>query len=809
VISGSGSTSARAIFIADGCSEGDEKCGYALSGDQERILGGLCKSNGLHFGEFYKTALIKQRINFKLGKANNELVTEQYKEVLLNEINTIRPNVLVPLGECSFSWLTGNSGIRKFRGSVLPAASYLGLLNPLTKVIPTLGPNPFIYEDPKIEFITRLDLGKLAQHLYNTDPIVDRGYTWIAKSGSDFRGFIERHYSKSEFLVFDIETFSNIPTCISFCFDGRESCCVPLLDNSYSLDTRAVLLQSVARLLASAIPKGNQNVKFDWRKLERWGLRVNNIQHDSMLYANLLYCEFPKNLGFLTSIYTDMPYFKDEGKEYNLEGIRDKNAFYIYNAKDSLSTHQILSQQLEEMREQGVAAVAKNLITILPIYKEMEETGLLVDDTRRQDLLCTYFSHYQIYCLKLAKLVGRKVNPLSSVAMQKLVYDELGFKPVRGTKYSKAGNPSSDEESLELLIWIGESRAIDGKEILRTIIDCRKFHKILEVLALPCDVADGRFKYEFNLAGTETGRTTSSASSDYYLEYDKGKIKLTNLGHSSQTFGKHGFTVDGTTYGQDIRSIFVPSPGYCFIEVDLSQAEARVDAVLACDFDILAVFDGPIGIHRLTGSWIYDCPPEEIKKNVMVINEQGVGEERYYNSKMIRHAGERNMREDRLMTMIRKPVLDCAKILKRLHDKQPNIRDIFHREIREAVQKTRLLVAPNGRRRDFFGRFGEPQVNEGISFLPQAIVTDTLKAALPTVHRECREYYRPLIEAHDGFLSEVKIGKEHTYARIFKAAVEQPIDFSTCTLARDYRLTIPSETEASYTNWAEMETLKQ
>ena len=41
------------------------------------------------------------------------------------------------------------------------------------------------------------------------------------------------------------------------------------------------------------------------------------------------------------------------------------------------------------------------------------------------------------------------------------------------------------------------------------------------------------------------------------------------------------------------------------------------------EFDILDVFDGPVGIHRLTGSWMFDCDPLEIKKNILVTGGAG------------------------------------------------------------------------------------------------------------------------------------------------------------------------------------------
>ncbi len=810
-ISGHGSTDATVMIIADGGSDGDVACGYALSGDTERKLRGFATAANLNWNEFWITALIKDRINLKKPEFNKPLLNDEYRHVLLNEINTIKPNVLVPLSELSFNFLTGLDGIRKFRGSVLPASGNLELFRPTIRVLPTLGPNPYLYEDPKYEFITQLDFQKISRSAYSTEPFKETGLVWWAKRAEEVRQFFARHYDATiksgGFVVFDIETFANIPTCIGFCFDGNESCCVPLLDYNISIDERIGMLYQVLRLLNSPIRKVNQNIKFDWRKLERLGWKVCNVIGDTMLAAACLYCEFPKNLGFLTSLYTDMPYFKDEGKEFDPAKYK-REQLYIYNAKDCLATHQTYSQQQAELVELGVKPVYDQLIDILPIYKEMEETGILVDDSERVRLLCRYHSLYAVHVNKLGKLVGRPINPLSSQVVGKLVYEELGWEIVRGVKHSKkTGKPSADEESLEILMWSSTCNSVLGKQILRTIIDCRKLHKCIEFLELPT-YPDGRHRCEFNLAGAETGRTTAGETTDYYLFFDKGKIKLGNMGHSFQTIGKHGFEVDGVTYGKDLRSIFVPSPGYSFVECDLSQAEARVDAVLARDFEILEVFDSPTGIHRLTGSWVFDCSPTEIKKNVLV---EGV--DRYHVSKTVRHAGERNMTPGRLMMMIAKEIQFCARVLDTFHKNQPNIKRVFHREIREQIQRERVLISPNGRRRDFFGRINEDTVNQGISQLPQAIVTDYMKAAIRKAIPSFREKYgvaavRPLSEAHDGFFAEVQKGLEEAWARHFKSTIEVSIDFRTCSLSRDFELIIPAEAEMSETNWQGMKGMK-
>lgn len=808
ILSGHGSSAPYIMLIADGGSETDIRTGLALQGDQENKLRRLFLAHRLNYDEAWKTCLIKERINLKDWKQNVSLVNQGYKNVLVQEINDLKPNVIVPLGELSFNFLTGLRGIRKFRGSVLPIRSDFSTTVVFPqKVIPILGPNPYMNNEPSLEFISRLDMGKVARNYLNPDPISEVGLCWIVENNTQLRDFLNRHWEVSKWMYFDYETYANMPTCISICFDDSlESVTVPIIDNSISEDMRVMMLATVAKALASDKPKCNQNIKFDWRKGERWGLKVNNVAGDTMIAASLLYAEFPKNLGFLTSIYTDMPYFKDEGKEFDPASSHRKQ-LYMYCAKDSLATSQIHQLQLAELEEYGCKAVYDNLITILPIYKSMEERGIRIDDTKRQDLLATYNCLYETYKYKLEKLVGKEVNPLSSVAMQKLVYEELGYAGIRGVKKTQSGGYSADEESLEMLMWRGRSNHRDAGQILRTIIDCRKIHKVIEVLVLPTP-PDDRMRCEFNLAGAETGRTTAGESSDYYLRFDKKKVKFKNLGHSFQTFGKHGFTIDGITYGKNLRSIFVPSPGYCFVENDLSQAEARVDAVLAADYEILSVFDGPVGIHKLTGSWVYDCEPSEIKKNTLVINANGVGEDRYHVAKTARHAGERNMREDRLMMMINQPIETCMKILLKFHANQPNIRGIFHKEIAEAIRQNRRLVAPNGRQRLFFGKIDDHAINEGISVLPQAIVTDYMKQSLPATMEATKEYAYPLSEAHDGFLSEVLIGRREEYAQIFKKNIEVPIDFRHCTLSRDFLLTIPCEASVGLNNWQEMEDLK-
>lgn len=805
---GHGNSRPNVFFIADNPVGEDLKSGYALTGYSGDLLRQFLKEQGLNLDDCYRTCLIKEE--FKDKEDPTKLI-ERYAPILIDEINTLAPNLLIPLGELSFNYLTGMKGIRKFRGSVLPAAGTFSLIKQ-TKILPILGPHPYLNQEYRLRPITRIDFSKIARNMLDT-PIPDALYNiWVARSAAAFRTFLERHFEKTlktegGFLTFDIETYFQIPICISFCFDGFESVTVPLVDSSVDRDNRTLMMQMVAKVLASPIPKVNQNIKYDWKIMERWGFVVTNIIGDTMLAASSLYCEFPKNLGFLTSIYTDLPYFKDEGKGFDPEkGKRDR--YYLYNAKDSLATSQIYSRQQPEIDETGVRYVYNNLMLCQPIYKKMECRGIRIDKEVQLQLLCKYESLFHIQELKLRQLTGRPYfNPLSPKQCKECIFDELGYTNIRGMKVNKDGSPSTDEDSLDILSAYGEPKRAPstGPLILEAIIGARKIHKVIEVLELHLH-PDERFRCEFNLAGTENGRTSAGQTTDQFIYLEGDKIKVTNLGHSLQTIGKHGFAIGGTTYGRDLRSMFVPSPGMVFVELDLSQAEARVDAVLSGNFDILTIFDGPIGIHRLTGSWAYSCEPGEIKKNVLID-----GVDRYHVAKQIRHSGERNIQPEtlRVKFLPQLTLSECTRLLKVFHEKQPEIKEVFHKEIRAALDApTHCLVAPNGRRRDFFDRIGKSTYNEGISFLPQAIVSDQTKflGIIPT-YEETKEWAWLLVEAHDGVLYETNKDNVEKLVKIYKTNIEEPIDFRLCTLSRDFKLIIPCEATTGE-NWMDQEDFK-
>jgi DNA polymerase-1 len=109
---------------------------------------------------------------------------------------------------------------------------------------------------------------------------------------------------------------------------------------------------------------------------------------------------------------------------------------------------------------------------------------------------------------------------------------------------------------------------------------------------------DGRIYPTFVLHGTVTGRVTSFRP-------------------NGQQFPKHGQT------GKDFRKIFQPSPGFVFLECDLSQAELRIIATMSGDPRMIDAYQNDEDLHAVTAAGnlgitldeFKSLPPAEKKKH--------------------------------------------------------------------------------------------------------------------------------------------------------------------------------------------------
>lgn len=812
MIKGHGNIGGKILFVADCGSKEDSQTGYALSGSAERMLRQLCNTIGLKLDTCYRTLLFKDHIvGLGFNPRRDKKYIDEYRaanplnfeQLLKDEIKEVDPNVIVAMGNHSLRSLTGAYGIQKYRGSILSAS-----LDRIYKVIPTFSPHQ-IFETHQRFFITAADYSnKLKTQIEYPQIDRDTDLIWICRTVEAAQNFFRRNRS-AEFLTFDIETWHGAPTCCSFCFDGRESISIPFYDEKMSMADGMLLMRECSKVLSSPIPKVNQNVKFDWNILERFGFKINNVVGDTMLAAHTLYPEFNKNLGFLTSLYTTVPYFKDEGKEST--NFPPDQYHLTYNAKDALATHKIYSAQITELKEESLLSFyAERVMPLFHLYRKIESRGIRVDDSARRRLLGKYQTLIDVNSDELEQLVG-PINPRSGPQVGKLIYEDLKYPPrVKTTDGVKRYNTSRKIlEELEIMHGDDNRLGYKGREILARIILARRLAKVVEYIETPIH-PDGRWRCGWNIAGTETGRSSARKHTDrLFIQVGSGKTKIkeVNLGRSLQTITKHGFKLDFAEeeesdyseesgefidLGSDLREMFVPSAGYEFVEIDQSQAEARHVAILSNDLETLALLEKTSFIknkhgvkddlHAITASWVLNKPFSEITK-----------EDRQKSGKPARHGGAYDMSAPMLALTEKIPIKEAERILVKFHEASPKIRGVFHFEIRNELHRSRTLRNPFGRRRIFFDRLDREMYKQGYAHIPQGTVSDHQKFAMLRADPHISSFAHFLVEAHDSTLAEVRLGRREDYARVMKRELLAPIDYSNCSLPRNFKLVVPVE----------------
>lgn len=802
-VEGRGPHDAKIVIVGEAPGRDEEASGIPFCGASGRLLDKWLSEVGIRRSDCYVTNVVKYRPPNNNLKKLSEIghSIEEGIPQLWQEIGEINPNVVLALGNLSLKALTGKgtgfSGILNYRGSILPS------LNLDSKVVATIHPAAFLHDAGEskgamkywMRHIVKFDLIRLQeQSLFKKYSPPVRNLE-IAKNHISLGRFFDQYKDKTLVSV-DIETLYGIPICIGFAFNEWHAISVPLMDimswqnlEGISYPELALMWQMIAQFLARPdIKVIGQNFKFDHSKLEGvCGIRIANVYCDIMMLAHAIHCELLKSQGFLASIYTEEPYYKDEGKEFNWK--KDKiDRLLLYNGKDCCVAFELYLRLMEAGRDLVIPGFPNWLdefffghqMKLHTMYKDMEDVGLRIDNEKREELIQEYAERIKIAQFELDEIATWEVNVNSNglrgqVAL--LLYKQFGL----------AQRKDVTDDTL-VALEANVAKHPTHKRAIELILLIRKLRKAKGTYFEAKPDYDGRMRTNVRICGTETGRSSNSIL--------KPPIRPTKVGLAFQTMTKHG------EIGTELRSYFIADPGYSFVEIDLSQAEARIVALLSRNDKTLKMFEDKIDIHRLTASWVFSMSTEKITPELRFVG------------KTCRHAGNYDIQKRRLMHIVNTDAKKfhinisisewkAGQILEKFHLFDPSIRGVFQKEVREALESNGCqLVTPFGRYRKFFDRWGDDLFREAYAQIPQATVPDHLRrAGFRALERFTKDGMvskfiggkTPFaIEAHDAFLGIVPDEYVDTYIGIMTEEMNKPIDFSRCTLSRGF-LTIPSE----------------
>lgn len=696
-----------------------------------------------------------------LSKKNPFLAEEFlfYKDELRKRLEKTTSSVFVPLGNVSLFALTGiHPGlITSRRGSVYPCTLVEG-----RKVIPTIHPAAALRNHVFVSMI-KADLQRIIFEANFPEIILPNPKLIVQPTFDEAMEYLDRA-ALAPILSFDVEGTLYI-NCISFCFDYDEAISIPFTigrKSYYSLDEETLLWRKIGTILENKKQLHlGQNVNYDTSLIYRlFHIKVTNLW-DTMVAQAILYPDYPKNLGFLTRQYTKFNYYKDEGHAFIKGGSIDEiEKFWRYSAMDALVPFVIQPVMLKLLNQQQNIKTFERQNALLAPVQYMQTRGLHVDDKGMRDRAAELTVEINALTAEFQEIAGAVtyktrgknaklktciVSPTSNDDLRAYFYGKLGLR-----ERTKKGKVTLDESVLDKLAAEGIKEAQILHQI-RALAQKRNFCRV------KLDPLDNRLRCSFNVAGTTSGRWSSS------------KFLFDLCGRNLHNLPKKADIGDSKPF----RKFVLSDEGYIIVRVDLSMVENRVVAYIAPDMNMIRAFELGVDLHRKTAALILNKTIEEVTKD-----------ERNNVGKPCNHGGNYGMGYRKLSEKYQIPLRDAKIRLARYLEVYPGVNK-YHLWATEEVRKTGYLTNCYGRRRLFLDR-AEASEDEGgktiFYYIPQSTCADKINEDGVLFIHNNPELFQPLellLQIHDEidfqFPISTPIKTQFKMLKAIKDSLEIPI----------------------------------
>lgn len=586
-------------------------------------------------------------------------------------------SIIVPTGNIALEAITGEKSITKWRGSLLKPKSELGFTSDVF-VIPTIHPAAILRGGGAQRHLDagfkstinwekrcRADWSKIASLLYDSEEIsipirqhiIDPTPEEIGNLFTNLTDAKNENWYKPKphhkaHMSIDIETSVDTILCVGFSLTPNQSYTIPYAAKGWRRE-------AIRLLCESWIPKVLHNGHYDAYWLAQDGIEVNNWYDDTLLMHHAIDPIEEHSLHFLASIYTNEPYWKDEGKyEWKPGNLkRDWNQLMRYCGKDACVTLELYYTLYEILLAQGKDTYYKDIYgdMIDPILATMLH-GVRIDDHSRRhkyvelrqrskelrDELARFNDGQPLFKLTTkrdravweARQAGKDVwtepiqktknknythaeikksletidaKNVSNQELQSLLYGKLGLPKQLKNRPDRSKTVTVDEVALRTLRLQFAQRRPEVGEIIDIALENARATKLSSFLAEGKADADSRIRCSYKLAGTETSRLSSAKNPK-------------RTGYNLQNVDR------------EARSIFVPDEGCIFLEVDLSQAESRVVGALSRDrtlIEIARTFPWEFDVHTYNAARVFGIAESEVTKEQRYLGKRAVHASNY------------------------------------------------------------------------------------------------------------------------------------------------------------------------------------
>jgi len=438
-VEGEGPKGAKLMIIGEAPGAEEERQKKPFVGGAGFLLDSVLKQAGVLREEVYVTNVVKVKPpqNEILRLKELGLTISDFLPALRDELERVRPNLVLALGALALETLCKEKGIMKWRGSILESSMIKGL-----KVIPSVHPAA-ILRQYKWRPLLSLDVKKVRSEMESPEIKIPERNLMIEPTFVEAQDII-RHLirDKEERIAFDIEVDKDgNMSCISLSSSPNWAISIPFRNgyNSYWSEGQELLIwEWLTELFQSNRLFVAQNALFDMMWLVP---RVGYFEMymDTMICHQTCYAEIPKGLDMLASIYTKEPYYKDERKYW--KDVSITRQLWSYNAKDSAVTFEVMLRLEEELKQLKLEDFFFGYVMkLLSVLLKLQMRGIRVDLERREEIKGELTKKKE----ELEKSFGG-VNVRSPKQLAKLLYEDLKLPK---QYHRKTGTLTTSKEAL-------------------------------------------------------------------------------------------------------------------------------------------------------------------------------------------------------------------------------------------------------------------------------------------------------------------------------------------------------------------------
>lgn len=582
---------------------------------------------GLDPKNIYFTQALKCR-TFDQSGSNADV--KKCRVYLDAEIEAIKPEWVLALGNEALLATTGKSGITKYRGHIWEGHGGV-------KVIPTISPSS-VKRNPGQRGGYIADLMLFANKVSNRSQGIPKPNYVVIDTKEKIK-LLKKVLSKTIEINFDVETFSDY-----FRKDGRiisfSATCevktalgqtktwvfaLPLYhpESPWYKMHRSVLLSIKGEL--EAIPKVvAHNGSYDAKWMISYGINLKPT-FDTMLAVHVLNENIQKGLKPQAQMRLGVePWGVDTSNLLNMP-LHD---VLLYNVLDTWYMYHVKRTLVKELKEKPRQAriLMKLMMPAQQDLIDSEMNGIYIDITRLNERgpfiekqLLSVENRIRIAAdlqcddnplglmtedpewPKDAKGKPREANFNASIFARWMLFSWCGLPVIARGKTKddgRLGDPSMAEDVLMALK--------DHHPVVPIMLERVKWQKYLSGFIVPYNMLyddEHRIHTNFKLAGTVTGRLSSGKD-------DPDKVSTGGRGKT------RGVNLQQVPRDSLIRGMFGSPPGWFFVEADYSQIELRIAAYLAKEDHMLHLYAVGSDIHLTTAARVTGLPESQVTSEI-------------------------------------------------------------------------------------------------------------------------------------------------------------------------------------------------